>query len=85
MKKTIRVPLGDLQIHPLVLQMKQYKPNHFMIFSLKNFGQKTAVVVVMRKDRHYIIDGGHRYYSAVEAGNVDTLECVVLDDEELLE
>jgi DNA modification methylase len=79
MKKTIRVPLGDLQIHPLVLQMKQYKPNHFMIFSLKNFGQKTAVVVVMRKDRHYIIDGGHRYYSAVEAGNIETLECIVLD------
>lgn len=50
-----------------------------MIFSLKNFGQKTAVVVVMRKDRHYIIDGGHRYYSAVEAGNIETLECIVLD------
>jgi len=79
MKKTIRVPLGDLQIHPLVLQMKQYKPNNFMTFSLKNFGQKTAVVVVMRKDRHYIIDGGHRYYSAIDAGNIETLECIILD------
>jgi DNA modification methylase len=87
MKKTIRVPLGNLQIHPLVLQMKQYKPNHFMTFSLKNFGQKTAVVIVMRKDRHYIIDGGHRYYSAIEAGNIKTLECIVLDipDSEIID
>ena len=79
MKKTIRVPLGELEIHPLVLGIKRFQPNQFMIFSMKNFGQKTAVVVVERKGLFYIIDGGHRYYSAIEAGNIDTLECVVLD------
>jgi DNA modification methylase len=87
MQKTIRVPLGELQIHQLVLQVKKYKPNEFMTFSLKNYRQKNAVVVVMRKDRHYIIDGGHRYYSAIEAGNIDSLECLVLDipDSEILD
>lgn len=79
MKKTIRVPLGELEIHPLVLGIKRFQPNQFMTFTMKHFGQKTAVVVVERKGLFYIIDGGHRYYSAVEAGNVDTLECVVLD------
>jgi DNA modification methylase len=79
MKKTIRVPLGELEIHPLVLGIKRYQPNQFMIFSMKHFGQKTAVIVVERKGKYYIIDGGHRYYSAIEAGNIDTLECVVLD------
>jgi DNA modification methylase len=87
MQKTIRVPLGELQIHQLVLQVKKYKPNEFMTFSLKNYRQKNAVVVVMRKDQHYIIDGGHRYYSAIEAGNIDSLECLVLDipDSEILD
>jgi DNA modification methylase len=87
MKKTIRVPLGELQIHQLVLQVKKYKPNDFMTFSLKHYRQKNAGVVVMRKDRHYIIDGGHRYYSAIEAGNIDSLECLVLDipDSEILD
>jgi DNA modification methylase len=46
---------------------------------MKHIGQKTAVIVVKRKGNYYIIDGGHRYYSAIEAGNIDTLECEVLD------
>jgi len=79
MKKTIRVPLGELEIHPLVLGIKRFQPNQFMTFTMKHFGQKTAVIVVERKGKYYIIDGGHRYYSAIEAGNIDTLECVVLD------
>jgi len=79
MKKTIRVPLGELEIHPLVLGIKRFQPIQFMTFTMKHIGQKTAVIVVKRKGNYYIIDGGHRYYSAIEAGNIDTLECEVLD------
>jgi DNA modification methylase len=87
MKKIVRIPLSELQIHELVLNIKYYKPNQFMTFSMKHYGQKTPVVVVLRKGKYYIIDGGHRYCSAVEAGNVDTLECIVLDipDSEILD
>jgi DNA modification methylase len=79
MKSVIVVNLSELQIHPLVLETKRYLPNPFMTFSMKHYGQKTSVVVVERKGLFYIIDGGHRFYSAIEAGNVDTLECIVLD------
>lgn len=79
MKKTIRVPLGKLEIHPLVLGIKRFQPIQFMTFTMKHIGQKTAVIVVKREGNYYIIDGGHRYYSAIEAGNIDTLECEVLD------
>ena len=86
MKKSVRVNLSELEIHPLVLQMKQYKPNNFMNFSMKNFGQKTAIAVVKRKDQYFILDGGHRFHSALAAGNVETLDCVVYDipDDEIL-
>lgn len=86
MKKSVRVNLSELEIHPLVLQMKQYKPNNFMTFSMKNFGQKTAIAVVKRKDQYNIIDGGHRYYSALAAGNIEALECIEHDipDSEIL-
>ena len=85
--KILNVPLSELQIHPLVLKAKEYQPNQFMIYSMRHFGQKTAVIVVLRNGIYYIIDGGHRYYSAVEAGNIEVLECKVLDipDSEILD
>lgn len=84
--KTTRVKLSELQIHPLVLKIKKYQPNQFITFSMKHFGQKTAVIVVFRNGIYYIIDGGYRYYSAIEADNIETLECIVLDisDSEIL-
>jgi len=87
MKKTISVHLNELQIHPLVLPMKHFVPNKFMTFSMKHFGQKTEVVVVERNGNYFIIDGGVRHYSAVAAGNIGTLECVVLNitDSEILD
>lgn len=87
MQKKVRVPLSELEIHPQVLEIKRFPPNRFMTFSMKHYGQKTAVIVVERKGLFYIIDGGHRYYSAIEAGNIDTLECVILDipDSEIIE
>lgn len=87
MKKTIRLKLSELQVYEKVLDMKVYVPNRFMTFSMKHFGQKTEVIVVMRKGKYYIIDGGHRFYSAIEAGNIQTLECRVLDipDSEILD
>lgn len=87
MKKTIRVKLSELNVHSLVLKMKIYKLNRFMAFSMKNFGQKTPVIVIIRNGCYYIIDGGHRYYAAIEVGNIDTLECIVLNipDSEILD
>jgi DNA modification methylase len=87
MKKTIKVSLGDLQIHQQVLGIKRFQPHTFLTFSMKHFGQKTAVIVVERDGIFYIIDGGLRYYSAIEAGNIETLECYQLDipDSEILD
>jgi hypothetical protein len=87
MKKTTSFPLGDLQIHPKVLAVKTYKPNPFMTFSMKHSGQKTPLIIVERNDGYKIIDGGYRYYSAIEAGNIETLECYILDipDSEILD
>lgn len=85
--ETTKVKLSELQIHPLVLKIKQYQPNQFMTFSMKNFGQKTNVIVVLRNGVYYIIDGGCRYYAAIEAGNIDALNCNVLNipDSEILD
>jgi|TARA_B110000879_G_C11166786_1_gene511665 DNA modification methylase len=85
--ETTRVKLSELQIHPLVLKIKKYQPNKFITFSMKNFRQKTAVIVVLRNGLYCIIDGGHRYYSAIEAGNIESLKCNVLDipDSEILD
>lgn len=85
--KTTRVKLSELQIHPLVLKIKKYQPNQFITYSMKHFPKKTAVIVVLRNGIYYIIDGGQRYYSAIEAGNFDFLDCIVLNipDSEILE
>jgi len=85
MKKTIKIQLSDLQIHSKVLSVKTYQPNTFMSYSIKHFGQMAEIVVVEREGKYYIIDGGHRYYAALEVGTPEYLSCVVLDieDEEI--
>ena len=85
--ETTKVKLSELQIHPLVLKIKQYQPNQFMTFSIKHFTQKTDVIVVLRNGVYYIIDGGYRYYAAIEAGNIEALNCNVLNipDSEILD
>ena len=85
--ETTRVKLSEIRIHPLVLKIKKYQPNPFITFSMKHFPKKTAVIVVLRDGIYYIIDGGHRYYSAIEAGNFESLDCIVLDipDSEILD
>ncbi|MCX8482070.1 MAG: DNA methyltransferase, partial [Crocinitomicaceae bacterium] len=54
---------------------------------MKHFPKKTAVIVVLRNGIYYIIDGGQRYYSAIEAGNYESLDCIVLNipDSEILD
>lgn len=85
--ETTKVKLSELQIHPLVLKIKQYQPNQFMTFSMKHFTQKADVIVVLRNGVYYIIDGGCRYYAAIEAGNIEALNCNVLNipDSEILD
>ncbi len=85
--ETTRVKLSELQIHPLVLKIKKYQPNQFITYSMKHFPKKTAVIVVLRNGIYYIIDGGQRYYSAIEAGNFEFLDCIVLNipDSEILD
>jgi len=82
MKTTIEIKLSELEIHPKVLSVKTYQLNKFMAYSIKHFGQKTEVVVVEKDGKYYIIDGGHRYFAAIEAGNIEYLTCLVLDIEE---
>ena len=87
MNSTIQIKLCELEIHPKVLSVKTYQPNTFMSYSIKHFGQKTEVVVVEKDGKYYIIDGGHRYFAAIEAENIENLRCLVLDieDEEILD
>lgn len=82
MKKVSKVPLSELQIHPKVLSVKTYQPNTFMSYSIKHFGQMSEIVVVEREGKYYIIDGGHRYYAALDVGTPEYLSCVVLDIED---
>ncbi|RXK48859.1 DNA methyltransferase [Aquirufa rosea] len=87
MQKVETVSLGELQIHPLVsgvMNNTLYAP---IQFSMKHDGQKTPIVVVKREIGYLIIDGVLRYNAAVELGNIETLECKILDisDEQVLD
>lgn len=87
MQKVETVSLGELQIHPLVsgvMNNTLYAP---IQFSMKHDGQKTPIVVVKREVGYLIIDGVLRYNAAVELGNIETLECKILDisDEQVLD
>lgn len=79
MQNLAAVSLGELKIHPLVsgiINNTLYAP---IQFSMKHDGQKTPIVVVKREVGYLIIDGVHRYNAAVELGNIETLECKILD------
>jgi hypothetical protein len=87
MQKVATVSLGELQIHPLVsgvINNTLYAP---IQFSIKHDGQKTPIVVVKREVGYLIIDGVLRFNAAVELGNIETLECKILDipDEQVLD
>lgn len=74
-----KVKLSELQIHPLVLGIINNTSNPSIQFSMKHDGQKTPIVVVKRDNGYSVIDGVHRYNAAVRLGNIETLECEVLD------
>jgi DNA modification methylase len=74
-----KVKLSELQIHPLVLGIKTETSNESIEFSIKKFGQKSAIVVVQRDGVYFIIDGVNRFNAAVLAGNIKTLDCEILD------
>lgn len=86
MNSRIQIKLCELEIHPKIFSVKTYQLNKFMAYSIKHFGQKTEVVVVEKDGKYYIIDGGHRYFAAIDAGNIENLTCLVLDidDNEIL-
>lgn len=79
MKNLKSIRLSELQIHPLVLELINQTQNPSIEFSLKHDGQKTPIIVVKKDDVYLVIDGVHRYKAAVELGNIETLECEVLD------
>ena len=79
MKTLKKISLGELQIHPLVIGIINNTSNPSIQFSMKHDGQKTPIVVVKRDVGYLIIDGVLRYSAAVELGNIETLECKILD------
>ena len=87
MKNLKNVRLSELQIHPLVLELINQTQNPSIEFSLKHDGQKTPIIVVKKDDVYLVIDGVHRYKAAVELGNIETLDCEVLDiqDDQILD
>ena len=79
MQKLAAVSLSELQIHPLVSGITNNTLYAPIQFSMKHDGQKTPIVVVKREVGYLIVDGVLRYNAAVELGNVETLECKILD------
>jgi hypothetical protein len=77
MKKTMKISSGDLQIHPLELQLKQCMPSILITFSKQNLSPKTPLTVVPVEGSYYIIDGWDLFCSAIETGTISTLECKV--------
>lgn len=86
MKNLQIIRLSELEIHPLVLELTIQTENPSFVFSLKDDGQNTPIVVVKRDRVYFIIDGVHRYKAAVKLGNFESLECEVLDiqDDEIV-
>jgi DNA modification methylase len=87
MKTLKKISLGEFQIHQLVAGIINNASNPSIQFSMKHDGQKTPIVVVKRENGYSVIDGVHRYKAAVELGNIETLECEVLDiqDDQILD
>jgi DNA modification methylase len=79
MKTLKKISLGELKIHQLVAGIINNTTNPSIQFSMKHDGQKTPIVVVKRGNGYSVIDGVHRYNAAVGLGNIETLECEVLD------
>lgn len=86
MKELKSIKVSELEIHPLVLEVKPVQSNEFITFSMQHFGQKTPVVVVERNGHYYVIDGTYRLQAAKDIGIIRKLECEVLDipDSEIL-
>jgi DNA modification methylase len=79
MQQVRTVSLDDLKIHPIVAGIINNTSYPSIQFSMKHDGQKTPIVVVKRDVGYLIIDGVLRYSAAVELGNIETLECKILD------
>jgi hypothetical protein len=77
MEKTMKTSLGDLQLHPLDLQLKGCMPNLLVTFSEQNLRPKTPLTIVPVEGDYYLIDGWDRFCSAIEMGTISTLECKV--------
>ena len=86
MKELKSIKVSELEIHPLVLEVKPAQSNEFITFSMQHFGQKTAVIVIERNGSYFIIDGTIRFKAAIDIGLIKELECEVLDipDSEIL-
>lgn len=84
MKENVSVKVSELQIHPLVQNVRHYQPNTFIKFSLQQFGQQNPIAVVRRNQEYFIIDGCIRHGIATELG-IEYLNCVIHDipDEEI--
>ena len=86
MKELKSIKVSELEIHPLVLEVKPVQSNEFITYSMKYYGQKTSIVVVERNGHYYVIDGTYRLQAAKDIGLIRKLECEVLDipDSEIL-
>jgi DNA modification methylase len=79
MQQVRTVSLDDLKIHPIVAGIINNTSYPSIQFSMKHDGQKTPIVVVKREVGYFIVDGVLRYNAAVELGDIETLECKILD------
>lgn len=83
MKKIIRVQLDELEIHPLVMEIKHFHPVQFMTFTMKHFSQKTAVIVVERKGNYlWVLSGNQLLGESKREGHSCTTQAV--DDGNIL-
>ncbi len=78
MREFRKIKLGDLQIHPKVLGLKNRNTDVFIEYSMKTKGQGRPILVVKKQDKYYIIDGILRFNAAAKFG-IEHLECEVID------
>ena len=83
MKNIKHLELGDIRIDIDINNTFLNRKLRRLVFSLKRFGQKQAIIVVQRGKHYYIIDGVARYHAAKQINKANpeqfkTIECMVV-------
>ena len=84
-KRVEKISTGLLKVHPLIHNKYVVGNLMAMQFTMKSYGQKQPITVVLRNGVYYIIDGVVRFLVSKDAG-ITFLECNIIEitDDEVL-